>query len=53
MPSERISDGILCWKIRIMTGFLPEYKPCGIYLGSDWVSDGIHSGFHRLMLSET
>ncbi|WP_323175952.1 hypothetical protein, partial [Neisseria cinerea] len=22
-------------------------------MGSDWVSDGIHSGFHRLMPSET
>ncbi|HFC5557902.1 TPA: hypothetical protein ACFKVH_07055, partial [Neisseria gonorrhoeae] len=23
-----------------------------LYLGSDWVSDGIHSGFHRLIPSE-
>ncbi|CKL17486.1 Transposase [Neisseria meningitidis] len=30
MPSERISDGILCLKGQVMSDFLPEFEPCGV-----------------------
>ncbi|ACF30024.1 transposase [Neisseria gonorrhoeae DGI2] len=33
MPSERVSDGILCLKGQVMSDFLPEFEPCGIYSG--------------------
>ncbi|CKK78727.1 Transposase [Neisseria meningitidis] len=32
MPSERISDGILCLKGQVMSDFLPEFEPCVVVL---------------------
>ncbi|CKK76923.1 Transposase [Neisseria meningitidis] len=35
MPSERISDGILCLKGQVMSDFLPEFEPCGSLICTD------------------
>ncbi|CKK14006.1 Transposase [Neisseria meningitidis] len=40
MPSERISDGILCLKGQVMSDFLPEFEPCGIYSGLTKIGSG-------------
>ncbi|MGT2421129.1 hypothetical protein ACVQK6_06550 [Neisseria meningitidis] len=43
MPSERISDGILCLKGQVMSDFLPEFEPCGIYSGLTKIRTGRRS----------
>ncbi|CKJ74950.1 Transposase [Neisseria meningitidis] len=47
MPSERISDGILCLKGQVMSDFLPEFEPCGIYSGLTKIRTGDESGKAR------
>ncbi|WP_079455671.1 hypothetical protein [Neisseria meningitidis] len=47
MPSERISDGILCLKGQVMSDFLPEFEPCGIYSGLTKIRT-IYSGLTKI-----